>query len=112
MSRTHELPAGWTAVDEAHPGLLEACRERALAALAEQRLTEHFDPTGDHAGALFHTIPTDDPDRVTAADLLAVSTLGPALPVPLVRQVLADPAKAERIATLLRRIPTTARSPS
>ena len=108
MPRPDDLPTGWAAVDDAHPGLLAACRERALAALAEQRLTEHFDPAGDHAGALFHTIATDDPDRVTAADLLAVSTLGPALPVPLVRQVLEDPAKAERIATSLRRIPTAA----
>lgn len=91
-----------------HPGLLAAYRERALAALAEQSLAAHFDPAGDHAGALFHTVPTDDPDRVTAADLLAVSTLGPALPVPLVRQVLEDPAKDARIGAALRRIPATA----
>ena len=54
-------------------------------------------PRGERAGALFNTLPSDDPDRVTGADLLAVSTLGPALPVPVVRQVLADAAKAERI---------------
>lgn len=98
-----ELPAHWTAVDD---GLLGACRDRAVAALGGDGLLAHLDPDGEHAGTLFSTIPDDDPHRVTPADLLAVGTVSPQLPLPVVRALLEDAATAERTTALLRRVPT------
>lgn len=98
-----ELPAHWTAVDD---GLLGACRDRALEALATDGLLAQLDPSGEHAGTLFSTIPDDDPHRVTPADLLAVATISPDLPLPVVHALLEDPGTVERVGALLRRVPT------
>jgi hypothetical protein len=116
--RSYVLPDHWPAVDELDSSLLDACLDRALAAVggagrsaqpAERSLRAYFNPDGEYAGALFNTIPDDDgydlDDRVVAADLLAVTTLSMKLSARLVRQLLEDREKQHRVRSQLRQIP-------
>lgn len=68
-------------------------REAALKALtgnAATRVTAYYRPDSDYAGHLFLTVEPNDPFRITAADLFAVTLLNAAVGARATRAVLAD----------------------
>lgn len=68
-------------------------REAALKALtgnAATRVTAYYRPDSDYAGHLFLTVEPNDPFRITAADLFAVTLLNAAVGPRATRAVLSD----------------------
>jgi len=84
--RTFTLPTPWVPVAQS---VFAGATSQALAALGalagadrdrvREGLVAYFNPDGKYAGALFNAIAGTEcaPDEITAADLLAVSTLRP-----------------------------------
>ncbi|WP_345525449.1 DUF6308 family protein [Nocardioides endophyticus] len=113
--RTYELPANWT---PAEPAVLEVATAQALAALGagagepdkvRRSLVKYFDPDGKYAGALFSTIgpSQSSADDITAADLLAVTTLSMTLDPRQIRQLLDPSSKRTQVLRALRQIDTS-----
>lgn len=83
-------------------------RERALDALtndASERVVKYYSIDSDYAGALFLGLEPNDPDRFTATDLFAVSTLRVSIPARGARRFLVEQAEQERIAEAMRSLP-------
>jgi hypothetical protein len=69
------------------------------------RLAEYYRPEGNYAGATFLSLGSNQPDRVTGADLFAVTLLSVDIDARTTRRVIAD----EQVRAALREIPTDVR---
>ncbi|MGP5008391.1 DUF6308 family protein [Brachybacterium tyrofermentans] len=83
-------------------------QERALEALGDDaacRAIKYFSVNSNYAGALFLGLEPNEPDRFTATDLFAVSSLSVSIPARGARCLLAEPVEQNRIAEALRLLP-------
>lgn len=82
--------------------LVETVREALTAPGAAESLRSYYDPAGAYSGCMFLSFDPGAPNQISAADLLAVLTLGNPAPRPaVVRELLTG----EEAAELLARIP-------
>ena len=101
--RTYQLPQSWKPLN---PAVLQIALDRSLSALstagthltpAVERLRVYYDPRKNYAGALVSTIEPNPEDEITAADLLAVTTLSMEIPAVAVRRLLDPQDEGRRI---------------
>ena len=94
---------------------LENAEERAIAKALEAlshpctpcRVAEFYDPTTNYAGATFAQLEPRDNEAITAADLIATTTLSVDIPPLAVRRFLTDKDLKENFAHLLSKLPQT-----
>lgn len=88
--------------------VVTATRE-ALEALRDERtparVAEYYDPTTDYAGATFAQLEPNDPDAITATDLLAVTTLAIDIRTSALRKFLQTEDNARNLKDKLRALP-------
>lgn len=89
--------------------ILNTATEKALAALSDentpQKLAAFYNPEKNFAGATFAGLEPNAPDRITATDLLAITTLSVDIPVRAVRRFLQDPAAEQALTEKLQALP-------
>lgn len=110
--RTFDLPGDWV---PAEPAVLDLALGQASIALGigrldpvtvRKRLFAYFNPESKFAGALFNTVdgPSNAQDDVTAADLLAVTTLSIELDPRQIRQLTEAGIKRSQVLRALGKI--------
>lgn len=89
--------------------VLSTAEEKALEALSfestPQNLAEYYNPELNYAGATFAELEPNDPERITATDLLATSTLNVDIPVRAVRRILEETEVADALSERLMALP-------
>lgn len=70
-----------------------------------QQLAEYYDTSGDYAGHSFTALEPRDPERLTAADLLATSMLNIDFPASAVRRLLDDDGNQQKVSHALQSLP-------
>lgn len=68
-------------------------------------LAEYYNPLSDYAGATFAGLEPNNPSKVTAADLLATSTLNVKFPVRAVRSLLQETTTTDELSSRLQALP-------
>lgn len=90
--------------------VINRAREQALNALQDpdtpRRVAQFYDPETNYAGATFAQLEPRDQKAVTAADLLATTTLSVKVPPRAVRRFLEDRETASQLSTALAGLPS------
>jgi len=89
--------------------VLDTAVEQALLALQDnttpQRLVTYYNPAEDYVGQSFATLDPQDPDRITAVDLMATAMLNVSFPASAVRRLLSS-ENQQIISSKLKALPT------
>lgn len=96
-------------ISEVSAETLDHALERARVALggdgAVERVAGYYTIDSNYAGSLYLGIPDPEPTAITAADLLAVSTLNVDIPARGVRRFLLEPGGADSVTNALGELP-------
>lgn len=95
-------------IEELQEDVMKGTREKALAALSDdrwERIVDYFRVQSNFAGALFIGLEPNEPDRFTAADLFAASTLNVTVPARAVRRFLVERQEQKSLSEGLRSLP-------
>lgn len=93
---------------EVQADVLRETREKALAALSDdkfKKIAKYFRVRSNFAGALFLGLEPNEPDRFTAVDLFAVSTLNVTVPARASRRFLVESEEQEKFSAGFRSLP-------
>lgn len=97
-----------TGTAEVQADVLQDTREKALAALSDnswKHIAEYFRIKSNYAGALFLGLEPNEPDRFTAVDLFAASTLNVSVPARAARRFLIESGEQEKFSAGFRSLP-------
>lgn len=91
------------------PETIQNAIDRTLEALTSEetphKVAEFYDADTNYAGATFACLEPRDPNRVTATDLIATTTLAVEIPARAVRRILEDAETSDRLSQLLVALP-------
>lgn len=93
---------------EVQADVLQDAREKALAALSDDKwknIAKYFRIESNFAGALFLGLEPNEPDRFTAVDFFAASTLNVTVPPRAARRFLIESEEQENFSAGLRSLP-------
>lgn len=88
--------------------VLRETREKALAALSDDKwnkIAKYFRIRSNFAGALFLGLEPNEPERFTAVDLFAASTLNVTVPARAARRFLVESAEQEKFSAGFKSLP-------
>ena len=99
------------AFPEVSDTVIDHARGQALKALQDsgtpKRVAQFYNPETNYAGATFAQLEPRDQTAVTAADLLATTTLSVDIPPRAIRRFLEDPDTSSHLSTALSGLPSS-----